>query len=86
MNFYNHIELEVKKIIFSILGDTGNLDAVSDLRLQHHLIHSLGADSLDYIEIAMALEERFEFDLPDYVYMNWETISDVVRYVYEQKK
>lgn len=41
----------------------------------------LGADSLDTVEIAMALEEEFGIDLPDEEYEDVESIDDTIKLV-----
>lgn len=44
-----------------------------------------GLDSLDFIECVLALEERFEMDIPDDAWSEWRTIGDAARWVDEHK-
>lgn len=41
----------------------------------------LGADSLDQVEIVMALEEEFGLEIPDEDATGWKTAQDIVTYV-----
>lgn len=41
----------------------------------------LGADSLDVVELVMALEEEFSIDIPDDDVNNMKTVGDVVKYI-----
>ena len=46
-----------------------------------HVLDDLGADSLDVVELVMALEERFDLVVPDEDVEDLRTIADVVTYV-----
>lgn len=66
----------VKKIIAS------NLEVdESKIVLEASLADDLGADSLDIVEIIMALEEHFEIEIPDEEAQEIITIKDAVTYV-----
>lgn len=45
----------------------------------------LGADSLDVVELVMALEEEFGIDIPDDDVTNLKTVGDAVNYIQEKK-
>ena len=45
------------------------------------LLDDLGADSLDVVELVMALEEAFSIEVPDEDAENIRTIADVCQYV-----
>ena len=53
----------------------------SEINLHSHLIKDLGADSLDTVELVMALEEEFELDIPDEVAEKINTVQSVVELV-----
>jgi acyl carrier protein len=44
-------------------------------------IDDLGADSLDIVEMLMALEEKFEIEIPDAEAETLETVGDIFRYL-----
>ena len=41
----------------------------------------LGADSLDTVELIMALEEEFEIEIPDTDAGNIKTVGDIIKYI-----
>ena len=48
-------------------------------------IDDLGADSLDIVELIMALEEEFDTEIPDEDAEKISTVNDVVEYIKENK-
>ena len=55
-----NIEAKVKSIIADQLG-VGE----DEIKLESSFIEDLGADSLDIVELVMAMEEEFEVEIPD---------------------
>lgn len=51
--------------------------------LDTHLMKDLEADSLDAVEIIMAIEEEFKIEVPDEDAETFQTVGDIVRYVEE---
>ena len=51
------------------------------VKLESKIIEDLGADSLDVVELVMALEEKFEVEIPDGDAEKLITINDVVTYI-----
>ena len=49
-------------------------------------IEDLGADSLDTVELVMALEEEFGIEVPDDQAEKLQSVGDVMKYVEEAKK
>jgi len=73
------IEARVKKIVIEQLGvkeDEVTTDA--------SFVDDLGADSLDTVELVMALEEEFDTEIPDEDAEKIVTIKDAVAYVVER--
>jgi acyl carrier protein len=58
---------------------------VDDLVPEANLIDDLGADSLDVVELAMAVEEEFGLEVPDDDLENIRTVKDIVDYIRNQK-
>ena len=56
----SNIELRVKKIVAEQLGA-----AEDDIKNESSFVNDLGADSLDTVELVMALEEEFDIEIPD---------------------
>jgi acyl carrier protein len=44
-------------------------------------VHDLGADSLDQVELVMAIEDHFDMDIPDSDFENIKTVQDLLKYV-----
>ena len=56
------------------------------VKLESKIIEDLGADSLDVVELVMALEEKFEVEIPDSEAEKLKTIQDVVTFLEGLKK
>ncbi len=59
---------------------------VKKLTEKTNIAEELGADSLDVVEILMALEEEFEVSIPDEAIPSIKTIKDVVDFIEKSKK
>ena len=70
---------KVKEIVIDRLGVTE--DAVTN---EASFVDDLGADSLDIVELVMALEEEFEMEIPDEDAEKVVTVGDVVEYLKEK--
>ena len=75
------IEQKVKNIIAEQLG-VGE----DEIKPTSSFIEDLGADSLDIVELVMAMEEEFEVEIPDEEAENIKTVQDAVNYVTTHKK
>ena len=60
--------------------------ATDAVKIESKIIEDLGADSLDVVELVMALEEKFEVEIPDSEAEKLKTIQDVVTFVEGLKK
>ena len=58
----------------------------SEVKLEAKLVEDLGADSLDEVEIVMAMEEELATEIPDEMAEKIRTVGDLVRIATEQKK
>lgn len=70
----SYIESRVKDILAKKFG-------IKELTLESSLIKDLGIDSLDYIELIMALEEEFHIKISDEYAESIYSIKDIVFYV-----
>ena len=69
---------KVRNIIVDQLGVTEE-----NVTLESSFIDDLGADSLDIVELIMALEEEFDLEIPDSDAEKVVTVEDVVDYIKE---
>ncbi len=67
---------KVKKIIVEQLGV-----ADTSVTMEASFIDDLGADTLDIVELIMALEEEFDMEIPDEDAEKIVSVSDVVDYI-----
>ena len=69
---------KVKEIIVEQLGV-----AETSVEMESSFIDDLGADSLDIVELVLALEEEFDMEIPDSDAEKVVTVGDVVEYIKE---
>lgn len=77
----NEIESRVKKIVVEQLGVKEE-----EVTTDASFVDDLGADSLDTVELVMALEEEFEIEIPDENAEKIVTIKDAVKYIIEHSE
>ena len=75
------VEEKVRKIIIDQLG-VDEAEVASEAKF----IDDLGADSLDTVELVMALEEEFGIEIPDEDAEKITTVRDAISYIQEHKK
>jgi acyl carrier protein len=73
------LEDRVGEIIMDQLGVTKE-----EVRPEASFIDDLGADSLDIVELVMAMEEEFDVEIPDEDAEKIQTIGDAVGYLKER--
>ena len=71
---------EVKEVIVEQLNVSPD-----EVKLESDFVEDLGADSLDVVEMIMALEEKFEIEIPDSEAEKIETVQDVIDYIEKAK-
>ena len=70
------IEERVKKITIEQLGVTE-----AEVKINSSFVDDLGADSLDTVELVMALEEEFDTEIPDEDAEKISTVNEAVSYI-----
>ena len=71
-----NIEQRVKKIVAEQLGVNE-----SEIKIDSSFVDDLGADSLDTVELVMALEEEFECEIPDEEAEKIQTVGQAIDYI-----
>ena len=72
----DNLEARVKKIVAEQLGV-----AEADIKNESSFVEDLGADSLDNVELVMALEEEFDLEIPDEDAEKMTTVADAIKYL-----
>ena len=75
------IEQRVKKIVAEQLGVNE-----AEIKNESSFVDDLGADSLDTVELVMALEEEFETEIPDEEAEKITTVQQAINFVTAQAK
>ena len=75
------VDPKIKKIIEEQLGVEGDR-----IKPEASFIDDLGADSLDIVELVMAMEEEFDLEIPDEDAEKLRTVADVAKYVQSKGK
>jgi len=76
----DNIEIKVREKIAEQLGV-----AADEVKADSSFIEDLGADSLDIVELVMALEEEFNIEISDEDAEKIRTVKDVVGYIQAHK-
>jgi acyl carrier protein len=71
---------EIKEVVVEQLNVNSD-----EVKLEANFVEDLGADSLDVVELVMALEEKFEIEIPDEDAEGIKTVKDVVDYIEKAK-
>jgi acyl carrier protein len=75
-NNMESVEQRVKRIVAEQLGVSE-----ADIKTESTFVDDLGADSLDTVELVMALEEEFECDIPDEEAEKITSVQQAIDYV-----
>lgn len=71
---------DIKEVVVEQLGVNAD-----EVKVDSKFVEDLGADSLDVVELVMALEEKFDIEIPDEEAEKIQTVQNVIDYV-ESKK
>jgi acyl carrier protein len=71
-----NIEQRVRKIVAEQLGVNE-----TDVKSESSFVNDLGADSLDTVELVMALEEEFETEIPDEEAEKIATVQQAIDFI-----
>ncbi|WP_289640291.1 acyl carrier protein [Turicimonas muris] len=77
----DNIEQQVKKVVAEQLSINE-----ADIKDDSAFIADLGADSLDTVELVMALEDNFGIEIPDEQQEKIQTVQDDIDFIKANKK
>lgn len=72
--------------IRNIIAELLDIDEVESITMETSIMNDLDADSLDAVEIMMALEDGFNIEIPDEDAEQFKNISDIVKYIEDKIK
>ncbi|MDO4571508.1 MAG: acyl carrier protein [Planctomycetia bacterium] len=72
--------MSIKERVMRVVSDQLSIDP-DKLTEDTRFVADLGADSLDIVELVMALEEEFQIEFPEEKVESAETIGDVIGYI-----
>ncbi|GAK56797.1 MAG: acyl carrier protein [Candidatus Vecturithrix sp.] len=73
---------DIQERVKAIIADQLGVDE-SEITSEASFVDDLGADSLDTVELVMALEEEFGIEIPDEEAEKIATVKDAVNYIEE---
>jgi acyl carrier protein len=76
---------DIESIVIDVVVEQLGVDP-KEVKLQSSFVNDLGADSLDTVELVMALEEKFGVEIPDSDAEKIQTVAQAVEYVKVHKK
>ena len=74
----------IEEGVISVIAESLNIDK-SKIQMKSNIIDDLGADSLDSVEIIMALEEKFGISITDGDAEGIRTVEQLIKKVEEKK-
>ena len=75
---------EILEKVCSIVSEQLSVEA-GEVKSDSNFQNDLGADSLDIVELIMALEEEFDIEIPDEDAEGVTTVGDAVKFIEEKK-
>jgi acyl carrier protein len=76
------IKMSVDNKVKEIIAEQLNVE-LTELENSKSFINDLGADSLDIVELVMAMEEEFDVEIPDEDAEKIQTVGDAIKYITE---
>ena len=64
-----------------VIGEQLGIEDLDPITMETTFIDDLGADSLDIVELIMALEEEFDIEIPEAEAEKITSVGDVVEYI-----
>ena len=75
---------EILQKVCTIVSEQLSVES-EEVKTESNFQNDLGADSLDTVELVMALEEAFDIEIPDEAAEGIATVGDAVKFIEEKK-
>lgn len=72
---------EIFERVKEVIGEQLGIEDIETITMETTFIDDLGADSLDIVELIMALEEEFDMEIPEVEAEKISSVGDAVEYI-----
>ena len=72
--------MNIKEEVIDIIVKTLEVDK-KDVKDNTNLIKDLDVESLDLVDLVVAFEEKYNFEIPDNEIKNLQTVNDIVKFI-----
>lgn len=76
--------MELEKQVATLISKSLKIEE-DKVKAECSFIDDLGADSLDIVELVMAMEDEFQIDIPDKDAESIKTVQDAINYIKQNK-
>ncbi len=76
--------MNIEQKVIEIIADFLDIE-VEEIKVESDLKEDLQADSLDFVELIMELEEEFDFEADEDKLAGLKTVGDVIKFIEENK-
>ncbi len=76
--------MNIEQKVIEIIADFLDIE-VEEIKVESDLKEDLQADSLDFVELVMELEEEFDFEADEDKLAGLKTVGDVIKFIEENK-
>lgn len=77
--------MDIFEKVKDLIADQLDVDDKESISNDSSITDDLGADSLDVVDLVMALEDEFGVEIPEDQVENIKTVGDIVKYIEEKQ-
>ncbi len=77
--------MDIFEKVKDLIADQLDVDDKESITLDSSITDDLGADSLDVVDLVMALEDEFSVEIPEDQVENIKTVGDIVKYIEDKQ-
>lgn len=77
--------MDIFEKVKDLIADQLDVDDKDSIAMESVITDDLGADSLDVVDLVMALEDEFSVEIPEDQVENIKTVGDIVKYIEDKQ-
>ena len=77
--------MDIFEKVKDLIADQLDVDDKDSIAMESSITDDLGADSLDVVDLVMALEDEFSVEIPEDQVENIKTVGDIVKYIEDKQ-